>query len=1248
MVKRHVAKLLAFLLIAVMIIGTVPASAAKKADKGTKTQEENTVTEVNTTKKLEKKLANKKSDTIVFKTDDAGEIILNKVSGSENKNLEIDAPKADIVNKGVYNSVKITAAKSYREEGSGNSITITDNKIKVIVAKGASIKELELSGKKVTVVVEKNATVENLVCKKKGAKVTLNVAKKANVSVTLSKKTKITVTGSKKSNVDITNNAKGSSVRSSVPAEINANKNTEVVLEKGAEKSVIKAKNENVAVNMTNNTEGNPTVKVAQDTTSDSGEKTGKDDKIGSGSGETSTSGGKTGSGSGETSNSGSKTGTGTGSSTGSNTGSNTGSVSNGGSSSDYSGSDYYDSSSSNDYSGNPILSYLLPVPGYSMYDIAATKGHWSVNLEFWDLIYAMDTYDAQEHVLKEGTASYKNDLKDYDSYKEYEFEENIYSYILDENGDEIIEICSDGSFYENKYSNHKLTERVKKDQFGNVIGITTCEWNADYTEEKVIEKDTDGNASGGYIYKYTPEGIRYEQIKIDEDGNTLVERRWNPKNEKLLFEGTIKSGRNLYYSATEEYTYDETTDNLLRETWKSYDSDGSVRYSYYYEYEYNAEGKKTKEIWAIQNGEVVMSNEISYEEGKEITTAYGSSGNVLKISIEEKTEDDNTIVTKTTVKNADGTVDHISTNVDEKYDFTGDSYKTRPVKYTYEDAAGNVINSAECIYNDVINSITVTYNDEGEVTVIFAHYDRESDVMTVSFRDGEGNITKTIEKILNRTGMMMKYTENGKVLFERDVAGRVIKAVISEEYYDSDQGKYLTEEVIYENEYTPVTGYISSEKKYLADGTLDWEKKYTYYENGLLAEKEISYSADSYIAKDVYTYYPNEKNTEKSNFWVYDSGESVEYLISDTGQVLSYEKKDKDGNYTSGYEKKYNEKGDIVIKINYGIGKKPTQTTEYEYDANGNNVKIVNKDSEGVIIGLVTYGWDEKDRMILYKEFKGKEASEFVGWEEYEYREDGTFKLTEKDVYGKICIVETYTDDTDDGDILTVAEYDKDGETIIKFTEYLYNGNGSLKGKIVDDRIKKIKKEYDSDLSNVIKSTDYSVEPNKVTEYFDEEVFYYEKYIEGDKECVYNFRIAVNADYYAGLNEEDRCDKGIVFVDQIASGSAIVVKDVTFDMDYDLAVPSVSIIGKINDTYDYSIEYCFDEDGENNTTIVTIFDRVFVYEFENIEDMIYTVTEDFGVDEKLVEYYENGDLVKTEYYVGGLLINTKLSGQAA
>ena len=80
----------------------------------------------------------------------------------------------------------------------------------------------------------------------------------------------------------------------------------------------------------------------------------------------------------------------------------------------------------------------------------------------------------------------------------------------------------------------------------------------------------------------------------------------------------------------------------------------------------------------------------------------------------------------------------------------------------------------------------------------------------------------------------------------------------------------------------------------------------------------------------------------------------------------------------------------------------------------------------------------------------------------------------------------------------------------------------------------------------------------------------------------------------------------------------------------------------------DYSIEYCFDEDGENNTTIVTIFDRVFVYEFENIEDMIYTVTEDFGVDEKLVEYYENGDLVKTEYYVGGLLINTKLSGQAA
>lgn len=92
---------------------------------------------VSTQKKLETALKDKKITKITIKTKKT--ISLNIKNGTyAKKTIIIDAPKATITNKGNFKKISITDAKTFTEKTSGNQITVTDSKLKLVIDKNSA------------------------------------------------------------------------------------------------------------------------------------------------------------------------------------------------------------------------------------------------------------------------------------------------------------------------------------------------------------------------------------------------------------------------------------------------------------------------------------------------------------------------------------------------------------------------------------------------------------------------------------------------------------------------------------------------------------------------------------------------------------------------------------------------------------------------------------------------------------------------------------------------------------------------------------------------------------------------------------------------------------------------------------------------------------------------------------------------------------------------------------------------------
>ena len=230
-------------LAAALVISSVPANYASAGVKNAK---------VNTTKKKDatkKKTTSKKKTTVVVKTaSELNKALKNsaniKISLKSNKKIKlslkgdhkkvklvIDAPKAEVINKGRFKIIEI-GSKKWVEKANGNGLVVKSDESSIEVSKNAKVAFIRFlkSGAKADVSI-------------KGEVTSLVVEKKAELS--LSGKTDL---------VPVTVNAEGTKVTSSVHVELIANKNTETIFKKGAEGSSVKATNNETKVVVKNET----------------------------------------------------------------------------------------------------------------------------------------------------------------------------------------------------------------------------------------------------------------------------------------------------------------------------------------------------------------------------------------------------------------------------------------------------------------------------------------------------------------------------------------------------------------------------------------------------------------------------------------------------------------------------------------------------------------------------------------------------------------------------------------------------------------------------------------------------------------------------------------------------------------------------------------------------------------------------------------------------------------------------------
>ena len=220
-----------------LVIGQMPANYVSAGVKNSKTvtSAKNTASAKKTTlvvssaAELNKVLKITSLKKVSLKTDK--KIKLGLKGNHKGVKLVIDAPKAEVTNRGKFKIVEINVRK-WVEKANGNGLVVKSRESSIEVSKNAKVTFIRFlkSGAKADVSI-------------KGEVSDLVVEKKAELS--LSGKTDL---------VPVTVNAEGTKVTSSVQVELIANKNTETIFKKGAEGSSVKATNNETKVVVKNET----------------------------------------------------------------------------------------------------------------------------------------------------------------------------------------------------------------------------------------------------------------------------------------------------------------------------------------------------------------------------------------------------------------------------------------------------------------------------------------------------------------------------------------------------------------------------------------------------------------------------------------------------------------------------------------------------------------------------------------------------------------------------------------------------------------------------------------------------------------------------------------------------------------------------------------------------------------------------------------------------------------------------------
>ncbi|MCD7752498.1 MAG: hypothetical protein LUI10_12330 [Lachnospiraceae bacterium] len=237
---------------------------------------------------------------------------------------------------------------------------------------------------------------------------------------------------------------------------------------------------------------------------------------------------------------------------------------------------------------------------------------------------------------------------------------------------------------------------------------------------------------------------------------------------------------------------------------------------------------------------------------------------------------------------------------------------------------------------------------------------------------------------------------------------------------YNKDGTLHTSYETVYEYVYDSDTRTLTSE--YISgDGDSTVTGFYVYNEYGETTET-VSYSS---ISGTIYSSYTYEYNTEGKIIHTH---------------ILRYNYND--GSFTSDrtINQKYNEDGMVIWKEQIVLdsnGNETRTTEEYEYDSNGNCIKVVEYNAEGLVESMTESVFDANGNIVSDITYIDGEVT---GSTEYEYENGNLTKIITFDGVGNI--IGTGNQEYDDaGNIMKYSYYDAE-DTIVNYMEYNENGN--------------------------------------------------------------------------------------------------------------------------------------------------------------------------------------------------------------
>lgn len=271
-----------------------------------------------------------------------------------------------------------------------------------------------------------------------------------------------------------------------------------------------------------------------------------------------------------------------------------------------------------------------------------------------------------------------------------------------------------------------------------------------------------------------------------------------------------------------------------------------------------------------------------------------------------------------------------------EEHNYFADGRLNYKFKHRY-DENGNQVEIESLKHHDSLGEKYIrTYDDLGNMIALDLYFEGELEKRWIWRRDIDGNVLEYIVRVT-----------------DPEVSG----------YHDEENTYTYDEE-----------GKKIEEIKY-AYGNLVGKDKFTYNENGDLAEIHSHSSNGTLVWKELYEY-GDSGNLARKIIYRYLYGGlycTFKYIYDTKGNLIEESMFDKYGKQEWGYQEQRDSNDNVIEMQSFGYDGRLSSKTSIEYDTMGNVTEILLLDSEGLLERTITYSYvyDQKGNWTKRTEYR-------------------------------------------------------------------------------------------------------------------------------------------------------------------------------------------------------------------------------------------------------------------------------------